>query len=165
MDGFEAIKCSSNIPIELIGKRISNERVVVIERRHKDIGLKDLGGDEISDRLFLSSWLICGNEYLLLEDTHNHSSIIRDVLAFPPHSKIYPEFSGICQINNQEIPESVVGVLDDGAEHKAYSVKDKIFLDVKFAWKIDEINVKFVKIATVGLRCPKEDIITADGGH
>jgi hypothetical protein len=34
---------------------MSNERVVVVEGRHKELGLKDLGGSEISDRLFLGS--------------------------------------------------------------------------------------------------------------
>ena len=63
-----------------------NERVVVIEERHKDLGLKDLGGTEISDRLFLISWRICGEEYALLED----QGVVRDVLKFPKHSKDSP---------------------------------------------------------------------------
>jgi hypothetical protein len=57
---------------------MSNERVVAIEDRHKDLGLKDLGGTEISDRLFLITWRICGEEYALLED----KSIVRDVIKF-----------------------------------------------------------------------------------
>ena len=62
-DGFTGIKCGSDIPKALIGKRMSNETVVVLEKRHADLGLKDLGADEISDRLNSISWLICGSEY------------------------------------------------------------------------------------------------------
>jgi hypothetical protein len=55
LDGFETVRCGTDIPKSLIGKRMSNERVVVVEGRHKELGLKDLGGSEISDRLFLGS--------------------------------------------------------------------------------------------------------------
>jgi hypothetical protein len=164
LDEFEAVKCGSNIPIVLIGKNISNERVVVTEGRHQDLGLKDLGGEEISDRLFLSSWRICGNEYLLLEDTHNHNYVIRDVLAFLPHSKSYPEFSGVCQVNNKEMPESIVAVLDNEMGHKITNLNDKTLLVAKVAWKIDESNARFVKMSVDGLRCPFVGIITVDGG-
>jgi hypothetical protein len=46
--------------------------IVVFEGRHKDLGLKDLGGTEISGRLFLGSWLICGSEYAVLVDTEKN---------------------------------------------------------------------------------------------
>ena len=88
LDQFEGIKCAADIPKSLVGKRDSNERVVVLEQRHKDLGLKDLGGTEITDRLFLSSWQICGREYELLVNKKN--GLIRDVLPFPPHSAASP---------------------------------------------------------------------------
>src|SRR5262245_39006923 len=69
LDAFEGIKCGTDIPKSLIGKRDSNEPVAVLQERHKDLGLRDLGGTEISDRLFLTSWKICGNEYELLVNT------------------------------------------------------------------------------------------------
>lgn len=84
LDGFETIRCGSNIPAALMGKRMSNERFVIIEARHKNLRLKDLGGEEVSDRLNSVSWLICGNEFILLENTRG---IVRDVLPFPSHSK------------------------------------------------------------------------------
>src|ERR1035437_8347205 len=77
-DGFGSVRCGSDVPKALIGRTMSNERVVAIQERHKDLGLKDLGGSEISDRLFLVSWQICGDEYALLAE----KNVVRDVLKF-----------------------------------------------------------------------------------
>jgi hypothetical protein len=32
------------------------------------------------------------------------------------------------------------------------------------AWKIDEKQMKFIELKPEGLRCPRDGIITADGG-
>jgi hypothetical protein len=82
-DGFDSVRCGSDVGKALLGRTMPNEKIVAIEERHKDLGLKDLGGTEISDRLFLISWRICGEEYVLLED----KDVVRDVLKFPKHSK------------------------------------------------------------------------------
>ncbi len=151
-DGFSAVRCGSDIPARLIGQTMTNERVVVIEERHKNLGLKDLGGTEISERLFLSSWQICGDEYELLEE----NGIVRDVLKFPPHSKRTPQFVGSCEVRGHELPDSIIAVLDskEGAEK----------LPAKVAWKIDEKRAKFIKLSTEGLLCPRSGVSTADGG-
>src|SRR5437868_4594605 len=81
MDEFAGVKCGADIPKSLIGKHDSSEPVAAIEGRHQDLGLKNLGGSDISDRLFLASWQICGSEYELLVNTK--SGLIRDVLPFP----------------------------------------------------------------------------------
>ena len=47
-DAFDGVKCGSDIPKALTGKGMSNQRVADLEKRHADLGLKDLGGDEIS---------------------------------------------------------------------------------------------------------------------
>src|ERR1700675_147682 len=100
-DGFESVRCGADIPRALAGKRMSDEPVVKIEGRHITLGLKDLGGDEISDRLNSTSWSICGKEYMLLSDTRG---IVHDVLAFPPHSRTSPEFAaGTCQVNRRQV--------------------------------------------------------------
>ena len=62
-DGFDSVRCGADIRNALLGRTMPNERIIAIEERHKDLGLKDLGGTEISDRLFLISWRICGEEY------------------------------------------------------------------------------------------------------
>ena len=91
-DGFDSVRCGSHVRKALVGHKMSNEPVAVLEERHKDLGLKDLGASEISDRLSAISWRICGEEYVLLED----KDIVRDVLKFPKHSKDSPQFIGSC---------------------------------------------------------------------
>lgn len=152
-DGFESVHCGSDVRKALLGRKMSNEKVVVVEEKHKDLALKDLGGQEISDRLFLISWLICGDEYVLLED----KDVVRDVLKFPKHSKDSPEFIGSCQSNGQDLPGTAIGVLknEDGVEK----------LPAVTAWKIDEKQLKFVELKTEGLRCSRDGIITGDGGR
>lgn len=152
-DGFDSVRCGSDVQKALLGRKMSNEKIAVLEDRHKDLGLKDLGGQEISDRLFLISWLICGDEYALLED----KDVVRDALKFPKHSKESPEFLGSCQSNGQDLPGTVIGVLknEDGVEK----------LPAVAAWKIDEKQVKFVELKTEGLRCSRDGIVTAVGGR
>jgi hypothetical protein len=152
-DGFDSVRCGSDVPKALFGRTMPNERVIVIEERHKDLGLKDLGGTEISDRLFLMSWRICGDEYVLLED----QGVVRDVLKFPKHSKDSPQFIGSCQLNGHDLPGTAIGVLknEDGVE----------ILPAVIAWKIDDKQMKFVKLQTEGLRCSRDGIITSDGGR
>jgi hypothetical protein len=151
-DGFDSVRCGSDVRKALLGRKMSNEKVSVLEEKHKDVGLKDLGGTEISDRLFLISWRICGTEYVLLED----NDVVRDVLEFPEHSKSSPQFVGSCQLNGHDVPGSVIGVLknEDGVET----------LPAVAAWKIDEKQIKFIQLQTEGLRCSRDGIITADGG-
>src|SRR5713101_6711168 len=137
LDQFEGIKCQADIPKSLLGKHDSNEPVAVLEKRHKDLGLKDLGGTEISDRLFLASWQICGSEYELLVNTKN--GLIRDVLPFPRHSATSPMFIGRCQTEEKETPVTVVAVLNNGAGYNARDRKlAKTLLKATAAWKIDE---------------------------
>ena len=131
---------------------MSNEKIAVIEERHKELGLKDLGGTEISDGLFLISWRICGEEYALLEE----KDVVQDALRFPKHSKDTPQFIGSCQLNGHDLPGTAIGVLknEDGVA----------ILPAVVAWRIDDKQVKFVELQTEGLRCSRDGIITADGG-
>jgi hypothetical protein len=153
-DGFGGIQCSSDIAKALAGKHVSNERIVVLEKRHADLGLKHLGADEISDRLNCISWLICGSEFMLLED----DTTVRNVLKVPAHSKTSPLFLGMCEMNGKETKTIVVAILDAETESGAAT------LPAKIAWKIDEKKAKFVSLSTEGLRCPRSGIITLDGG-
>jgi hypothetical protein len=163
LDEFAGIKCGADIPKALVGKRDSNERAAVLEERHKDLGLKDLGGAEISDRLFLASWQICGSEYELLVNTKN--GLVRDVLPFPPHSAASPMFIGTCQADGKKIPEAVVAVLNNSARYNARDEKlAKTMLKATAAWKIDETKEKFAKQSTESLECPLDGIVTLDGG-
>lgn len=151
-DGFDSVRCGSDVRKALVGHKMSNEPVAVLEERHKDLELKDLGASEISDRLSIISWRICGEEYVLLED----KDVVRDALKFPKHSKDSPQFIGSCESNGQKVPGTAIGVLknETGVE----------MLPAVAAWKIDEKQIKFVELQTEGLRCSRDGIITADGG-
>ena len=151
-DGFDSVRCGSDVGKGLVGRTMPNENVAVIEERHRDLGLKDLGGTEISDRLFLISWQICGEEYALLEE----KDVVKDVLKFPKHSKDSPQFIGSCQLNGHHVPGTAIGVLknENGVE----------MLPAVIAWKIDDKQKKFVMLQREGLRCSRDGIITADGG-
>jgi len=154
LDGFDKVQCGADIPKALIGQRTSNEPVAAIEARHAALGLKDLGGYEISDRLFSGSWRICGSEFQLILDDR---SIVRDVLPFPAHSPSSPGFNGSCSVDGRKVPGTMVAVLRDEA--------GKETLAAQAAWKIDEKNAKFIKLATAGLRCPRDGIFSSDGGR
>jgi hypothetical protein len=163
LDEFEGIKCGADIPESLVGKRDANERVVALEARHKDVGLKDLGGTEISDRLSLESWQICGSEYELL--VNMKSGLILDVLLFPPHSANAPMFIGTCEVDRKEMPETVIAVLNNNAGHNARDAKlAQTRLKATAAWKIDPTKEKFAKQPTENLGCPLGEIISRDGG-
>ena len=151
-DDFDSVRCGSDVRKALIGRTMSNEKIVVLEERHKDLELKDLGASEVSDRLTVISWRICGEEYVLLED----KDVVRDVLKFPTHSKASPQFIGPCQLNGHDLPGTAIGVLrnEPGVE----------ILPAVAAWKIDDKEAKFVQLQTEGLRCSRDGIITADGG-
>src|SRR5215467_15033488 len=135
-DGFDSVHCGSDVRKALVGRKMSNEKTALLEERHKDLGLKDLGASEISDRLSMISWQICGEEYVLLED----KDVVRDVLKFPKHSKESPQFIGSCQLNGHDLPGTVIGVLKNEAGLE--------ILPVLIAWKIDEKQMKFVKLET-----------------
>jgi len=153
LDAFEKVQCGADIPKALLGQRMSSEAVAAIESRHAALGLKDLGGSEVTEHLFSAAWRICGNEYQLLLDDH---SAIRDVLQFPPHSKASPGFMGSCTAGGKKVSGTVIAVLTAEAGSDT--------LAAQAAWKIDENSAKFVKLPTQDLHCARDGIFTADGG-
>ncbi len=159
-DGFEAIRCGGDIPRALIGRHSSNEPVVVIEARHRDLALKDVGADIVTDEINMVDWSICGSEYYVLEDRHN---TIRDALAFPDHSRAAPAFSGDCQRDGHQMNEIIYAVLDNTAgSDKKYDRNDKTLLPALWAWKVDVKTVKFVKLDVGGMLCPVSAIDDVD---
>ncbi len=164
-DAFEAVRCGHDIASALVGKRLSVEPFADVENRHKDLGLKSLGGDEISDDLNDAAFSICGKEFVLLMGAHGK---ILDVLAFPPHSRKSPAFTaGNCQKDGKPLGDAVMAVLDNRAAAGNtfhYSGDDATLLPATAAWKIDLKAGKFVAISPRGIACPRGGIITADGG-
>jgi hypothetical protein len=151
-DEFRKVRCDSDIPKAMIGQRVSNQRVVVLEAKYRALGLKDLGDDEISDRLSSVDWQICGAEFIVLVGR----GLVRDVLPFPPHSRRSPAFAGICQVKGRDLPDILVAILD-GASATEY-------LPAQVAWRIDQPQAKFVKASVEGLACPRSGVYTVDGG-
>jgi len=38
-DGFDSVRCGSDVRKALLGRTMGNEKIVAIEERHKDLGL------------------------------------------------------------------------------------------------------------------------------
>lgn len=47
-DEFDAVRCGQNVASALVGRKSGDGAVAQIEARHRDLGPKNLGGDEIS---------------------------------------------------------------------------------------------------------------------
>lgn len=154
-DGFSSVRCGADVPAALRGRSIPDGTTAKIENSHKDLGLKDLGADELDDGGSLISWRICGEEYMLIVDKR---SLVRDVLQIPPHSKSAPESTGPCKMNGTDLSGVVVAILDK----KAGGTAD---LPATVAWKVDEKQAKFIPLPTAGLLCSRVGIATVDGGN
>ena len=163
-DAFSLIRCGSLNPNTMVGKVIPQGRMVDIETKYRELGLKDTGAVEISNRLTLKGWTICGNEYALLVDRRE---IARDVLLLPDHSRRRPEFIGSCEVSGRKTPDLILAILDNTSpleEKRHYALDDSTLLAAITAWKIDEGRSRFVKSSVSNLRCPRLGISTIDGG-
>lgn len=151
-DEFDGLKCGDDIPKAMIGKHSPNERVAVTEKRHGNLGLKDIGGIEISDRLFLVSWRICGSEHAELIDTQKR--LVLDVLPVPAHSLHYPEsFIEECRVGGNKLSDAVIAILDNSRRQKPKGYFAQIMLPARVAWMIDEHHGRFISMTTKGLSC------------
>jgi hypothetical protein len=163
-DAFAAVKCGSDVPRLLIGKKSPSGPVAATELKHRDIGLKDEGASEISDTLTYTSWRICGHEYAVVLDRRN---IMRDVIPFPAHSRQTPGFFGSCKRAGKPVPEVVLAVLSNPSSlpaNRHYAFGDSATLRATTAWKVDERRSRFVVLSTSRLDCPRNAIFTVDGG-
>jgi hypothetical protein len=93
-DLFSKVRCDTDIPKALIGGLMSNEKDVTVEARHKALGLKDLGGSEMTGGFIP---VIMAHLRKRIPVDLDKKSIVRDVLQFPQHSKASPEFIGSCR--------------------------------------------------------------------
>jgi hypothetical protein len=164
-DALGAVSCSADVPKALIGKTMPNDTASVLETKYKAIGLKDLGGDEISDTLMAGSWMVCGHEYMLISDEHG---VIRDAFPVPAHSRRMPEAGSPCNVNGKPSMTTIYAVLDNPAgdpkSSAHYSTDDSTQLKATAAWTIDEKHAKFGAFSIAGLTCPRSSIISSDGG-
>ncbi|HXE23162.1 MAG TPA: hypothetical protein VN617_12625 [Rhodoferax sp.] len=142
--GFAGLQCGANIPKLLIGRTMPNERVVVTERRYRNLGLKDLGATELDAGSNAIWWSICGAELVELEDSH---SVVRDVLSFDSVPSKALLFEGGCTVNHQLLRNEVIAVLTDQAGHA--------MLAATKAWTIDAAKGRFMPQGTTALLCPR----------
>jgi hypothetical protein len=157
------VRCASDIPKALLGKKSGNGPVSVTESKHPDLKLRDLGSSEVTGGMSYIAWAICGSEYALLE----RDGRIRDVILFPAHSKRHPGFLGACVIDGRKVPDSVLAVLDNVAppnNQQRYSPTDSTLLPAASAWRVDSATARYLVIPAKGVRCPRGGIFTADGG-
>ena len=82
--------------------------------------------------------------------------VVRDVLNFPAHSTDSPAFVGACRSHGKPMHDTIIAVLENG--------KAAGDLPAKTAWKIDEAKTRFVALPAEGLLCPRDGVITTDGG-
>lgn len=145
-DGFEHVRCDGNIPKALIGQHGSNEPVMAIEARHKDLKLQDRGSSDYGS-FSVIHWSICDREVIVLEN--NRSSLVQDALLVPPHRAADPLAEGTCKLKGKAVPENIIAILRDkgGAE-----------LPAEVAWRVDEKRVRFVATSTDDLLCSRDGI-------
>lgn len=163
-DAFASVKCGSDIPRALIGKKSPRVPVAATERKHRDIGLNSEGASQVSDKLFYIGWTLCGREYAFIENKNNR---IRDVIPFPPHSRQSPGFFGSCTIDGKSPSDAVLAILANPAPLPAdrhYAFNDSTSLNATSAWRVDEKHARFVALRNARIECPRNSIFTVDGG-
>jgi hypothetical protein len=143
-DGFDGLRCDADIAKALAGRHLSNDRVDVLEARHKDLSLKHLGSEEL-DWGGEEWWQLCGATYSLLVDQHG---LIRDALKIPPQEGT-AAFEGACK--------GVTGELIGAAENQPGAAD----LLIKTAWKIDDAKKRFVAVPVPaeGVLCARDGLV------
>ncbi len=140
--GFDGIHCETKIEAVLLGRTIPNDRVVAIEKKYKNIHLQLRWSDGIEpegDPWTLSSWLICGREYLTL----SRKNLTKDVLAAPQNLANHQFELGRCQQQGKAIPGTAVFFVATKQQAKQ---PDRI-------WTIDDNKFAFREINSGGISC------------
>ena len=142
-DEFSGITCSSDIAVALKGRHLSDSPVVAAQAAHKDLAIKNLGGDEL-DWGSAIWWKICGTTYLAIAD---QKPVIRDVLKLPSQPGTTLVFNGVCKGGPKD--KEVIAIVEDklGASD----------LPAKAAWIIDDAKQRFAPVPAEGLLCPRGD--------
>ena len=141
---FRGVTCKSDVAKQLLGRQVLNDRPAAIEAMHRDLSLESLGSvgvEAAGDPWTMSTWLICGREYLFLEK----KGVIKDILASPypagePQSEVSP-----CVIDGRPEPSSLVWFSLDQSKEKSKLANQ--------AWAIDDKKVKFIKLQAKSIQC------------
>ena len=149
-DEFSDIKCGQDVPKAVIGKTSASGPVKKIEEAHKDIGLKDLGGDGVAeDPYYLIWWEICGKKYVFITSHADKKNVISDVLEIPPSlSELKESLPGsTCFIKGKKVDGYYLAFLEK--ESKG----DK--LPAKKVWMINQKTFKFKSVSAKNYVCNK----------
>ena len=141
---FDALTCKTDIEQALVGRAMPNERVEALEKRYKNLELKDLGGYEVSDTLFLIFWRICGDEYALLQRSD------RVTAALKTGKHVEGKEALICHPTEAS---KDVGVFIAAAG----ATRTKTGIVAERAWRIDEPSGSFVPATDGKLECAPEE--------
>ena len=152
-DAFDGVTCDADVAKAITGKKIPNEPVVGIEKRHAALQLKHEASEEIDAPLFYEAWTICGSTYHVLLK----NDVIKDAVK-ADHSKAAPAFLGSCEENGKPTEHEVLAIL------KPTGADAKNQLPAAVAWRVDYSHERFAPIDSPKLMCPHEGIATSDGG-
>lgn len=148
-DEFKGIHCGDDIAKKLTGRKSTNERVVVIEKRHKDIGLLDLGAFMGSgEAVTYITWRICDSLYTFLIK----GDAIKDVYKHPPKDSGSFDFMGPCRHGSDKSSDYYVGVLNGP---KSDSLVSPVQLSL-----INEAILKFEPQSPANFKCYSADALS-----
>ena len=140
---FDGLACSADIEKALVGRTMSDEPVAKLEARYKSLALKDLGGYEVTDDLFLGFWQVCGDEFAILQAGAQVKAALRMGKHGAGHDAV------ICHPTDKT-KTGVYVAIPSANRGKTGIVSDR-------AWRVDEKSAAFVPATGGPLECPPED--------
>jgi hypothetical protein len=142
-EGFDGLTCGMDLAKALKGRHLPDEPSNTTDAKHKDIGLKGLGADELD--WGSEVWMkMCGATYAMLVD---QKALIRDVLKVPAEPGATLAFEGSCKGGPKD--HEVIAVVEDKA-----GATD---LPAKAAWMIDDAKKRYASVPSEGMLCPRGD--------
>ena len=134
-----ALTCAAALEKVLVGRTMSDEPVAKVEARYKSLGVKNLGGYEVSDTLFLGFWQVCGDEFAILQA----GAQVKAALKTGKH--VDGQDSMIC--HPKDASKGGVYIAAPGATHTKSGVV------AERAWRIDEQSASFTPAMSDALEC------------
>ena len=140
---FDGLTCKTDVEQALVGRAMPNERVQALESRYKSLELKDLGGYEVSDTLFLIFWRICGDEYGLLQRDG------RVTAALKTGKHVEGKEALICHPSDPAKGDVYIAA--------AGATRTKTGIVAERAWRIDPESARFEPAMDPKLECAPEE--------
>ncbi len=139
---FDGITCQSNIRSEFLERSMPFIGEPALKAKYKNINLEYHGADD-GGTYGLTFWKICGKEYIFLED--KLKSIVLDVLKSPVESNEIRSRFASCVVEGKKVDEETIIFSSTASANNP--------IKTELAWKIDEINFKFIRIESNEILC------------